>query len=80
MSATMHGIETNMADQGVYDRAIQRFRDNKIALPTFAQLAADLLADVLINPTFKDDVGKSGPCHSGNDTTQLISATAASHG
>ncbi len=39
MSATMHGIETNMANQGVYDRAIQRFRDNKIALPTFAQLA-----------------------------------------
>lgn len=34
-----------------------------------------ITGDQPCNPTFKDDVGKSGPCHSGNDTTQSISAT-----
>ena len=34
-----------------------------------------ITGDQPCNPTFKSDVGKSGPCHSGNDTTQSISAT-----
>jgi cysteine synthase len=32
-------LETTVADAGVYERALGRFRDAKIALPTFAQLA-----------------------------------------
>ena len=32
-------LETTVADTGTYDRAVGRFRDAKIALPTFAQLA-----------------------------------------
>ena len=34
-----------------------------------------ITGDQPCNPLFKSDVGKSGPCHSGNDTTQSISAT-----
>jgi cysteine synthase A len=34
------GLVLDMVDRGVYDRTIARFRDNRIALPTFAQLAA----------------------------------------
>jgi hypothetical protein len=34
-----------------------------------------ITGDQPCNPGFKDDVGKSGPCHSGNDTTQSITAT-----
>lgn len=34
-----------------------------------------ITGDQPCNPSFKDDVGKSGPCHSGNDTTQSITAT-----
>ena len=33
------GLEKNVVDQGVYANSIQHFRDAKIALPTFAQLA-----------------------------------------
>ncbi|MFH1263001.1 MAG: pyridoxal-5'-phosphate-dependent protein subunit beta [Pseudomonadota bacterium] len=33
------GLETHIVDPTVYDRVIQRFREAKIALPTFAQLA-----------------------------------------
>jgi cysteine synthase len=33
------GLGLDLVDQGVYDRTVERFRDNRIALPTFAQLA-----------------------------------------
>ena len=33
------GLETAIADSGTYARAVQRFREAGIALPTFAQLA-----------------------------------------
>ncbi len=33
------GLETAIADRGTYDHAVSRFREAKIALPTFAQLA-----------------------------------------
>jgi hypothetical protein len=34
-----------------------------------------ITGDQPCNPAFKDDIGKSGPCHSGNDTTQAITST-----
>ena len=33
------GLQRNLADAGVYDRTVARFRDERILLPTFAQLA-----------------------------------------
>jgi cysteine synthase len=33
------GLEDHIVDQGVYDRTVQRFREAKILLPTFAELA-----------------------------------------
>ncbi len=33
------GLERDVVDAGVYDRAAQRFRDARIRMPTFAQLA-----------------------------------------
>ncbi len=40
MSTTVTGgLDTTVADRGVYGRAIQRFRDAGIALPTFDELA-----------------------------------------
>lgn len=33
------GLDTTIADRSVYDRAVARFRDARILLPTFAQLA-----------------------------------------
>jgi cysteine synthase len=33
------GLEREMVDRGVYERTVGRFREAKIALPTFAQLA-----------------------------------------
>jgi cysteine synthase len=40
MSTTLTGgLETTVADRGVYGRAVQRFRDAGIALPTFDELA-----------------------------------------
>ncbi len=38
-AARNFGLHSDMADQAVFDRAVQRFRDKKIALPTFSQLA-----------------------------------------
>ena len=32
-------LETTVADARTYERTVGRFRDAKIALPTFAQLA-----------------------------------------
>ncbi|HTW06676.1 MAG TPA: pyridoxal-5'-phosphate-dependent protein subunit beta [Acidimicrobiales bacterium] len=32
------GLEDHVVDQGVYDRTVQRFREAKILLPTFAEL------------------------------------------
>ncbi len=34
------GLETTVVDQDAYDRAVERFKERRIALPTFAQLAA----------------------------------------
>jgi cysteine synthase len=39
MSTIATGLETAIADQKTYDHAVKRFRDAKIALPTFEQLA-----------------------------------------
>ena len=36
---TKLGLERGIADQAVYDRTVARFREARIALPTFAQLA-----------------------------------------
>lgn len=33
------GLTSEMVDQGSFDRAVERFRERKIALPTFAQVA-----------------------------------------
>ena len=33
------GLTTEIADQGVYERTVQRFQERNIALPTFAELA-----------------------------------------
>ena len=33
------GLEDHIVDRGVYDRAVQRFRDAQVLLPTFAELA-----------------------------------------
>jgi cysteine synthase len=33
------GLEVDMVDRDVYERTLQRFRENRIVLPTFAQLA-----------------------------------------
>ncbi len=33
------GLHADMVDQATYDRTVERFRDNQIALPTFSQLA-----------------------------------------
>jgi len=33
------GLTTKIADQGVYDRTVQRFKERGIALPTFSELA-----------------------------------------
>jgi cysteine synthase A len=33
------GLEDHIVDQGVYDRTVQRFREARILLPTFAELA-----------------------------------------
>jgi cysteine synthase A len=32
-------LETEIVDQGVFDRTVERFRQRKVALPTFAQVA-----------------------------------------
>jgi cysteine synthase len=39
MTATPQALETTLADRAAYDRAVERFRAARIALPTFAQLA-----------------------------------------
>ena len=51
------GVATEIADRGRYDRAVARFRDARIALPTFAQLAepAKLPSDVV------DSLSEVGP-------------------
>jgi cysteine synthase len=36
---TQPGLATEIEDQATYERAVQRFRDARIVLPTFAQLA-----------------------------------------
>ena len=36
---TSLGLQTDIADQAVYDRTVERFRTAGIVLPTFAQLA-----------------------------------------
>ena len=33
------GLTSDMVDQGSFDRAVARFRERKIVLPTFAQVA-----------------------------------------
>ena len=33
------GLETEIVDQDVYEGAVRRYRDNRVLLPTFAQLA-----------------------------------------
>ncbi len=33
------GLTTDIADQGVYERTVERFRERQIALPTFSELA-----------------------------------------
>ena len=33
------GLEDHIVDRGVYDRAVRRFRDAQVLLPTFAELA-----------------------------------------
>ena len=33
------GVQRTMVDPAVYARAVERFRERRIALPTFAQLA-----------------------------------------
>ena len=33
------GLTTEVADQGIYERTVQRFQERNIALPTFAELA-----------------------------------------
>jgi cysteine synthase A len=38
-TSALGGLETAIADSGTYARAVQRFREAGIALPTFAQLA-----------------------------------------
>jgi cysteine synthase len=38
-AAAQFGLQLEMADAGVYDRTVARFRQNRIALPTLAQLA-----------------------------------------
>jgi cysteine synthase A len=38
------GLVAELADAGVYARTVERFRENRIALPTFAQLADPTLA------------------------------------
>ena len=38
-TSTLGGLETAVADKAVYSRAVQRFRDAHIALPTFDELA-----------------------------------------
>jgi cysteine synthase len=40
------GLVLDMADRDVYDRTVERFRQNRIALPTFAQLADPSLIPV----------------------------------
>jgi len=39
-----YGVETDVVDGAVLDRAVERFRQERIALPTFAQLADPTLA------------------------------------
>jgi hypothetical protein len=36
---TALGLEDHVVDQGVLDKAVRRFREAGIVLPTFAQLA-----------------------------------------
>jgi cysteine synthase A len=38
-AASAFGLGLDVVDQGVYDRTVERFRQNRIALPTFAELA-----------------------------------------
>lgn len=33
------GLEDHIVDRGIYDRTVARFREARIVLPTFAQLA-----------------------------------------
>ena len=73
---TPTGLETTVADRGVYARAVQRFRDAGIALPTFAQLADPACIPAAITRALADiDPDAPHPLnlfrvHWGNDRTR----------
>ena len=61
------GLTTEIADQGVYERTVQRFQERNIALPTFAELAGSLPASSgILNPSagIGAPVSSCGRCHS----------------
>jgi cysteine synthase A len=50
--ASAFGLGLDVVDQGVYDRTVERFRQNRIALPTFAELASpSRIPDAVRNTT-----------------------------
>jgi cysteine synthase A len=80
-----HGLETTIADAGVYERTLRRFRDAGIALPTFAQLADPSTIPAGIVRALAD-VDPDAPhplnlfrVHWGNDSTRRGRAAVPDH-
>jgi cysteine synthase A len=51
------GLESEIVDEAVYERTVERFRERRIVLPTFAQLEDPSLAPAALRPA----LGKVGP-------------------